>query len=500
MPGIALDVRADVLSVRTPSLIWIGHPVTVLAVVLLPLNDHLFKVWWPGPVSGKLSDVAGLIVVPPLLDLLIRRPLVSIALTGAAFTLVKTTAGGAALATYAWSALWGPAQVVADPTDLLALPALAVAWWARGRAYPGAVRRARAVIVIPFAVLAVAATHSVPVMLPDSAYAVGTHDGAIVVAVSGGEESRPTKTVFASGDGGWSWAASGSPPPPAVQTSACVPGEPTHCYRIVPGLLKVEQSAGGLWTTAWEVSPGDQDRLVRRYEPLFPKYAGKVASLGIAVQAVPGGHTVVVANGVDGIALRSADGGWHRLGWAGTAGFAAAKAVTLNAPGRYHRLVPGIALLAALAAALAALCCAAVRSALPLAALTMLAGGYCCLAGLNTPIFFDPQAVAIGLLLLAAGLPWAVTIAVRVRIRLLASGIALVAGCAEYYAVMTPYRLWRSALIGHYHLATGLAVLLGGVTAAAGVLAVLRYGVRHAAGAKDLRTGGRGGSGDGRPR
>ncbi|MFI0423708.1 hypothetical protein [Spongiactinospora sp. 9N601] len=469
---------------RTPSLAWIGHPVTVLAVVLLPLNDHLFKAWWPGPVTGKLSDVAGLIIAPPLLDLLIRRPLVSTALTGAGFILVKTTLGGAALASYAWSALWGPAQVIADPTDLLALPALAVAWWARGRPHPRAVRQARAVIVIPFAVLAVAATSAVPVMLPDSAYAAGTYDGAIVVAVSGGEAYHPTKTIFASRDGGWSWAASGGLRPPVVRTSACVPGEPDHCYRIVPGLLKVEQSAGGLWTTAWEVSPGDQDRLARAHEPRAPDRAGKVASLGIAVQEAPGGHTVVVANGVDGIVLRDTGGGWHRLGWAGPAGFAAAKAVALTAPGRYHKLVPGIALLAALAAALAALGCAAGRSTFPLAALTMLAGGYYCLAGLNTPILFNPAAVLFGLLLLAGGLIWAATIRALRRVRLPAWGVVIVTGFAEYYAVMVPYRLWSAGLIGHYHQATGLAVLLGGATAATAALTLLRHGARRRAAAE----------------
>ncbi|MEU8379692.1 hypothetical protein, partial [Streptosporangium sp. NPDC048865] len=129
---------------RNSALAWTGHPLTVIAVVILLLNDHLFKSLWPGPVTGKLSDVAGLIVAPPLLNLLIRRPCASILLTGAVFTLVKTTTVGAALASQAWTLVWGPSRVLADPVDLVALPALYVAWWTWRHPDVRAVRRPRA--------------------------------------------------------------------------------------------------------------------------------------------------------------------------------------------------------------------------------------------------------------------------------------------------------------------------------------------------------------------
>jgi hypothetical protein len=40
------------------------HPVHLGALVTLGLNDHWFKAMWPGPVTGKLSDIAGLVVLP----------------------------------------------------------------------------------------------------------------------------------------------------------------------------------------------------------------------------------------------------------------------------------------------------------------------------------------------------------------------------------------------------------------------------------------------------
>ena len=49
------------------SLRALASPVAVVSLVLLVLNDHLLKQAWPGAVTGKLSDVAGLVVAPLLL-------------------------------------------------------------------------------------------------------------------------------------------------------------------------------------------------------------------------------------------------------------------------------------------------------------------------------------------------------------------------------------------------------------------------------------------------
>jgi hypothetical protein len=129
-------------------------------VLVLVVNDHLLKIAAPGLVTGKLSDFAGLAFFPLLVVGVWEvaasrlgtwsgprwRPLVCATLaTGATFALVKTTTEGASVfGTAVGSVQWmaaslaamvtsgptpalRPVGVVRDPTDLIALAALAVA-------------------------------------------------------------------------------------------------------------------------------------------------------------------------------------------------------------------------------------------------------------------------------------------------------------------------------------------------------------------------------------
>lgn len=155
--------------VRT-SLRALAHPGAVLALVVLVLNDHVLKQAWPGWVTGKLSDVAGLVIAPLLLAavlaaLRVRSPLpVAMVTTGAGFVVVKASAEGAALVSALWS-IGFPTVMRADATDLLALPSLGVAWWLDAdvsrRPLVGwrkGVAAAVGVALLPVGVLATAAT------------------------------------------------------------------------------------------------------------------------------------------------------------------------------------------------------------------------------------------------------------------------------------------------------------------------------------------------------
>src|SRR5690348_10820492 len=122
------------------ALAWLGHPATVVARGLLVVNDHVLKASVPGLVTCKLGELAGLVLAPPLLAVVgtLLLPFLparvaavfGVASVGVGLIVVKATTSGAAAASVVWSAVAVPSLIRADPTDLLTLPALLLAWWA----------------------------------------------------------------------------------------------------------------------------------------------------------------------------------------------------------------------------------------------------------------------------------------------------------------------------------------------------------------------------------
>ncbi len=129
------------------------HPLALGAVVLLLLNDQWGKSAFPGALTGKLSDFAGLAFFPLFLQALVELPrwlrddyvpsrrvlLGCIAATGLVFAAVNLwgPAAGAyevglgGLQWFLQGAHGSPHRVALtrDPTDLIALSSLGVAWW-----------------------------------------------------------------------------------------------------------------------------------------------------------------------------------------------------------------------------------------------------------------------------------------------------------------------------------------------------------------------------------
>ncbi len=111
------------------------HPLWVGALIVLVVNDHALKGTGllPAAVTGKLSDVAGLVVAPMLLATVLRtagrRALIAChGLVGAVFAAIQLWDPAANAWAGLMSAVGFPWQIAPDPTDLLALPALAASW------------------------------------------------------------------------------------------------------------------------------------------------------------------------------------------------------------------------------------------------------------------------------------------------------------------------------------------------------------------------------------
>jgi hypothetical protein len=126
------------------------HPVTLAAIALLVVNDWVLKPrYGPSAVTGKLSDIGGLIFAPVVLSSAIgvalalaaklgarvdpslsrRRLYLCTAATGIGFAAVKLSATAAGWLVAATEVFGRHAEVYLDRTDLLCLPCLAIALW-----------------------------------------------------------------------------------------------------------------------------------------------------------------------------------------------------------------------------------------------------------------------------------------------------------------------------------------------------------------------------------
>lgn len=136
------------------------HPITLTALALWAINDHLLKGWGPALLTGKLSDVAGLAVCPTVLlgisewcaPQLVQRQwrslliasctvmgllVVGLELSEPVQLAYRYALGGArfvASSLVAWlcgtrSPAFALVSTTPDVTDLLTLPALAIPCW-----------------------------------------------------------------------------------------------------------------------------------------------------------------------------------------------------------------------------------------------------------------------------------------------------------------------------------------------------------------------------------
>jgi hypothetical protein len=126
------------------------HPLALAALALLVVNDHVLKYRYPGLITGKLSDVAGMILAPLVLFVIVPerfgsrrvRAWSSVLVVAIAFALTKTWHPATRFYEWSFETLRAPLRfaatsvlgrqsrpmwservmLVCDPTDLVALP------------------------------------------------------------------------------------------------------------------------------------------------------------------------------------------------------------------------------------------------------------------------------------------------------------------------------------------------------------------------------------------
>lgn len=283
----------------------VAHPWSLLALVVLVANDAVFKPAFPGALTGKLSDVAGLVVFALVMatavgvvvrddDHVVRVATIA---TGTWFAVMKTVPAVAAATEHLAELVVPAASIVVDPTDLVALPALllAVHCWRR-RLAPR--------------------TWAIPVLLVASVWSLATScdgrdwDGDVHVGDDGGflvvlDEASQAVTLDASGE----LVEIGERPPrdelpPRDQSlEACLPGGP--CI-VGDGHDLLERGDGEVRL----VVDMDEHRLAyasRQGGGCDPTYRG------VTDVAANADGVVVVAHGIQGVSVRNAAGVWDTL-------------------------------------------------------------------------------------------------------------------------------------------------------------------------------------------
>lgn len=126
------------------------RPLAVVSLIVLIVNDHVLKQRWPGLVSGKLSDLAGLVLLPLLIISVYEvaravarrrwcvgdRGVLAVAAT-VAIGFAATKLSPAVAATYGdvlgwlrWPLIghWSQVAISRDSTDVLCTPGAIVVW------------------------------------------------------------------------------------------------------------------------------------------------------------------------------------------------------------------------------------------------------------------------------------------------------------------------------------------------------------------------------------
>ena len=295
------------------------HPAVVGAVAVLALNDHVLKPRWPGTVTGKLSDVAGLFVVAVTAAAIAgpqhrRRSTFALAAAGATFAGLKLMPGVAALA----APVLGGTTIV-DPTDLVALVALPFAHRlvrSQRTDSVGGAQVLAATLAVTAGTFSVTATSCIE--------AEGVIGFALVPAGVLAGVGRPgdPATEYLSADGGRTWMIYDPsvvrPGPPLVQqTQICL--NDARCYRVADNNRVEQQDAGGAWHTAFAFT----DEQIRRMRLRADSCSGRGEPEQMFASLTPTGPTspsdlnpptVLVSMVTQGLLRLDPDAGrWERL-------------------------------------------------------------------------------------------------------------------------------------------------------------------------------------------
>lgn len=305
------------------ALTLLAHPFTLGALALLLFNDHVLRRLWPSWWTGKLGDFAWLFFAPFALAAVIAWVLprrvkhheqvtfaAAFALTGLIFGFIKSIPAVYILAMRIFASAGMPLSLRRDPSDLLALPALVLAFWLWRRTASAPVIQprlfpARGLIALPLAALLTIANSPAPDFGIE----------CISIQPDGSIVAGSMYNKFTSTDGGQTWQHTieniGCDPDgsnTAFNDWAVVEGPSEGIsYRYLSGQV-IERSTDGGQT--WQ--PGITLEPVTEAEQAYYESTGTSFNFG-PNNAVPDPNTqnMLFAMGAQGILIHTIDNDWQ---------------------------------------------------------------------------------------------------------------------------------------------------------------------------------------------
>ena len=296
---------------------YLRHPVVVTCLVVWILNDRWLKHVSPGVVTGKLSDLTGLVVFAGLVALVaglilpIQNPrtlgIAAWVTTAVGFTAVKTVPVANHTAVALLDHLVGVAKIALDPTDLVALVALPLAWliWSRpSRLVMNVVQTSAAWVVAAVALAATTATSCSAVTPRTDLWSANPTTMAFWTT----NAWRQTETLSSS-DSGLHWTTTdlslldrSNEFAGATTEATCIPAALQHCFKVKGD--RVLESMNGVqhWVVTW------------KRPATMPRSSGKTCGGGgqlnapseIIIVGTGTSAVIVVGVGTDGVLRRSA--------------------------------------------------------------------------------------------------------------------------------------------------------------------------------------------------
>lgn len=509
------------------SLALLAHPVSLAALALLLFNDQILRRFWPSWWTGKISDAAWMVVAPLFLAALLswllphregsnrqqlRVFVIAFLAIGISFTLVKLVPLVNLLATRSMAIFLGAKPALSlDPTDLLALPALAIPFWlwrtgrmeatsnAAGmeiRSVIGSVAAGesqeagmetrptrqvlRGLILLPLAAV---------VLLADAA----APDMGIVCfqAVDGRILGDAGYSSYVSTDGGLHWENGQPGLPVSCKTKPSAPGAWVQVSGPRDGLLyryqtdqeiQLSTDGGATWQTAMKLRPATEQ------EQLFVRKtrSGNAMFTPGPMDALvdPASGNTLFAMGLQGVLVHTASDAWV---WGQGAG-ANQPVERFPDAAAFDALLGGMVYMAVALALLiyAALAVRWTRHPIRLVVLALAWLGWLVLDGIFPPATMTNYGAAISGLGLLLVLLFILPLAIEQTFRLVRRaprriGLLLAFSLGGGVLYFAPYVLWLYNLVS-FSAASLAAALLALAALVAGLLVLRRAEPRKPAG------------------